>query len=153
MKRTVALMLCALGAGTLLICGCSTAKYVAYEGSDVIVGKGGEMRPVDGIEFWTSGDPARKYRILGMMEEPKGRHTWALDPDSMARSDASDRDSEIARTARKNGGDGVLFIPKSSATFKPMDAEPSVDTEDDPAEHLRYHRRPRFTMVVIKYVE
>jgi hypothetical protein len=139
----------------LLICGCSTAKFAPYQGSEIILGKGGEMHPVDGIEFWTNGDPARKYKILGTLEEEKSKHLSAFDSEFVRDSDSGDHDSKIARTVRKNGGNGVIFISKPAGADKPanVDSSMNVDEDADPAARLRHHKHPRFTMVVIRYVD
>ena len=66
-------MLTALFAAALLLCGCSSLKFTAYQVSGVFQGKGGIEREVDGVDFWEDGEPGRKYKILGLIEESHGQ--------------------------------------------------------------------------------
>ncbi|HSY19890.1 MAG TPA: hypothetical protein VK815_16220 [Candidatus Acidoferrales bacterium] len=145
MKKTITLMLCALGVGMLFICGCSTTTFDEYHGSEIIQGKGGEMHPVDGIELWANGDPARKYKILGTIEESHGQQSGMGRVSSLF-PNSGDGDSDIAKVARKNGGDAVIFMAKTP--------EPSSNTvESTEGQHGNRGGHRQFTLVVIKYVE
>jgi hypothetical protein len=146
MKKSATRLLPTLFACALLVCGCATPKFEAYHGSEIFQGKGGEVHSVEGMDFWENGDPVRKYRILGIVGEtprrrlPLGRVSRLL-PDS----GSGDRESAIAKVARKQGGDAVVIVAKTP--------EPSPDAEETADGNHGGRSRRRFTYVVIKYVE
>ncbi len=135
-------ILCALFAATVLLCGCSSTKFTAYQGTDVIQGKGGAVRSVDGLDFWYDGDPDRKYKILGVLEDSSG-HRIPLGPlsrFSKVFSESSDKDSAIAQAARKRGADAVVAVS----------GDQGASNQDDDGE--RHHRR-HAKLAIVKYVE
>jgi hypothetical protein len=124
-----------------LLCGCSSFTFKEYQMTETIQGAGGTARDVDGIDFWEKGEPDRKYKVLGVISQsrrrrvPLGRLSRILsDP-----GDSDDRDSAIAKAARKHGGDAVIFVSKNR---EQSDAGQFGDGK---------HRRPM--LVVVKYVE
>jgi hypothetical protein len=122
----------ALFTATIFFCGCaSTPKFTANHGSEVIQGLGGSNRAVDGIDFWETGTPIQKYRILGTIDE---NHEGGKGLSAMF---GSDRDEGIAKIARQQGGDAVIIV---------AGAEPS--TQDEQAH--THQRLPMLTL--IKYV-
>jgi hypothetical protein len=128
-----------------LLCGCSSPKFTEYHGSEVFQGAGGTMRTVDGIDFWENGEPDRKYKILGVIEEshksrlPFGRFSRLF-------SNTGDRDSAIAKFAHKQGGDAVIFAGETP--------EPSTDSEQSSEGWSGHGNHRRLAKpVVIKYVE
>jgi len=144
MEKNVALIFFMLLAAAFLVCGCSTAKYEEFHSSDVVQGKGGELRDVDGMDFWENGDPDRKYKILGTIEESP-KHHLPLGRVSRLFSGSDDRDSAIAKVAHKKGGDAVVKVPKAP--------EPATDDEQ-PIEGRHDNRsHQRFVFIVVKYVQ
>ena len=99
-------MLSTLFVATVLLCGCSSAKFTEYHGSEVYHGTGGTVRVVDGIDFWENGDSSRKYKVLGAIDESPGHRL----PIKLF-SGSGDKDSAIAKAARERGGDAVIFVP------------------------------------------
>ena len=125
----------------VLLCGCSSTKFTEYHGSEVLQGAGGEERTVDGIDFWEKGDPDRKYKILGVIEESR-KHRLPLGRFSRIFSnsgDTDDRDSVIAKAAHEHGGDAVIFVDRSRS-------------QSDIGQ-FGEQNHPQYTLVVIKYVE
>ena len=120
----------ALFATTIFLCGCSSPKFTANHGSEVIQGQGGSNRAVDGIDFWEDGTPLQNYRILGTIDENNegGKGLSALF--------GTDRDEAIAKIARQQGGDAVIVAG----------AEPS--TQDEQGQN---HQRLKM-LTLIKYV-
>jgi hypothetical protein len=54
------------------VAGCATTQYKPYEAEDnVFEGKGGTKVVVDGMEIWDNGDPPRKFRILGIIDDQR----------------------------------------------------------------------------------
>ena len=77
---------------------CATTEYKTFQGEDnVFVGKGGAMIMVDGMEIWDYGEPPRKYKVLGFIEDERsGPFT------------KSKLNLDIVRKAREVGGDAVI---------------------------------------------
>jgi hypothetical protein len=134
-------MLSTVFVALVLLCGCSSVKFTEYHVAEIIQGSGGTARDVDGIEFWDKGDPDRKYKILGVIKEnpkhrlPLGRLTRIFSDSG----NSDDKDSAIAKVARKHGGDAVIFVSKNR--------------EQSDAGQTGKGNRRRFTLVVVKYVE
>lgn len=61
---------------------------------------------VNGIDFWETGDPDKKYKILGVIQDDRG--------DSLFQR--MGKDSSIAKLAKKKGGDAVI-LERSSRLF------------------------------------
>jgi hypothetical protein len=61
-------------ATTLLVTGCST-DYQPLESRAPVVREGGygTRKVVDGVDIWTTGEPPRKYQVLGIQSENRGR--------------------------------------------------------------------------------
>ena len=55
-----------------LITSCSSTTFTEYRGASIVQGKGGTLRVVDGVDFWENGDPNRKYKILGVIDDSRG---------------------------------------------------------------------------------
>lgn len=75
--------------------------YAAYEGTAASqIGTGGTKITKNGIDYWTTGSPARRYQILGVLiDARKGRIT-----------DGSVLGSKsVAEKAKAAGGDAVLL--------------------------------------------
>jgi hypothetical protein len=85
---------------SVLLVSCATTNFTEYRGESVVRGKGGAVRKVEGIDFWENGDPNRKYRILGVIDDTRGDGLI-----SRAR-----KDTDIAEVARQYGGDAVVLI-------------------------------------------
>lgn len=48
-------------------------KFAAYEGLDAIQeGRGGTKVTKDGVDFWTTGAPPRRYQVLGILTDKRG---------------------------------------------------------------------------------
>ena len=114
-----------------ILCGCSSTNFTEYRGPAVVEGKGGTVRVVDGIDFWENGEPDRKFKVLGVIDDSRGDGLLSR----------MGKDSAIAKVARERGGDGV--IPSgSSREFR------GVDLNSGAAHYTRVTK-----VVVVKYVE
>jgi hypothetical protein len=94
MKRT----LLALVVLASLCGGCST-NYYTYTGSGIYEGKGGASKNINGVDIWLVGTPPRKFRIIGYITDSRPGRGIAM----------AMRDSDLAASAKKNGGDGILL--------------------------------------------
>lgn len=91
--------------GMLLLAGCATTEYKAYEGkSNVIDGQGGTKVIVDGMDVWDNGEPPRKFKLLGIIDDER---PGGLIPMSQLRSD-------MVRKAREAGGDAIIQLNSQS---------------------------------------
>ena len=80
---------------------CSHTSFSEYRGADIVQGKGGTVHVVDGIDFWDSGDPDRKYKILGAITDERPNNLIGLLAGNRA----------IVKAVRERGGDGVIKGP------------------------------------------
>lgn len=88
-----------------LLAGCATTEYKAFEGKgNVIEGKGGTKVVVDGLEIWDNGEPPRKFKVLGIIDDER---PGGLIPMSQLRSD-------MVKKAREAGGDAVVQLNSQS---------------------------------------
>jgi hypothetical protein len=85
--------------------GCATTEYKSFEGkANVFEGKGGTKIVVDGIEFWDNGDPPRKFKVLGIIDDER---PGGLIPMAQLRSD-------MVKKAREAGGDAIIQLGSQS---------------------------------------
>jgi len=119
----IPLCLCALA--------CSTTKYYKYHGDAVVEGKGGTVRHVKGIDFWENGEPNRKYKVIGIIEDKRGSGFISR----------RGKDSNIARLAAENYEDAVILFD--------IDSELSgVNPKSCAASYEKYSK-----YLVIQYIE
>jgi hypothetical protein len=87
------------------------ADFVPFEGRNTWEeGNGGEKKVVDGIDFWLSGAPPRKFKLLGYINDK--RHKTGLV--GMVRM--AGLESAVAKQAKDNGGDAVILIASEALT-------------------------------------
>ncbi|MDP6585585.1 MAG: hypothetical protein QF535_13090 [Anaerolineales bacterium] len=126
----------------ILVTSCTT--FTPYRGNAIVEGKGGTIRVVKGIDFWENGEPDRKYRILGVIDN-SSNEGWFYD---------MLKDGAIAKIARERGGDAVI-LSGSSREFHGVDfagSPSSFDIENisDLRIGAKYKRITKF--VVVKYI-
>lgn len=90
----------------LLASGCATTEFSPYEARSnaVVEGQGGTKVIVDGLEFWNSGDPPRKFTVVGIIDDERPA---AIIPMARLRGD-------IVKKAREAGGDAVIQLGSQS---------------------------------------
>lgn len=89
----------------------AAAKFTAWHGKDVIYeGEGGEMEEVNGIQFWSNGDPPRSFKLLGYISDTR------LSTGLVGMMRVKNRNKEIAEVAKANGGDAVILVDAATAT-------------------------------------
>jgi hypothetical protein len=88
---------------SMLLAACATTSFQEYQGPDIIHGKGGTVRKADGIDFWDNGEPYRKYKILGVINDSRDYGKIA----------SAFRDESIAKITRERGGDAVIVLSNS----------------------------------------
>lgn len=102
MKKQVVLL---LALSLSLMSGCATTEYKAFEGKvSVYEGKGGTKAVIDGMEVWDNGEPPRKFKVIGIIDDER---PGGIIPMSQLRSD-------IVKKAREAGGDAVIQLGSQS---------------------------------------
>lgn len=82
-------------------------KYETYEArNSVVEGQGGSRTTKDGVDFWTTGDPPRRYQILGIIRDNRG--TGPL-------HGAAIGSAGIAKKVREVGGDAAILLNQNTA--------------------------------------
>ena len=90
---------------TSVCVGCTSTDYQAWEGrNSVIEGRGGTKKVVDGVDVWTNGDPPRKFRLLGIIDDERPGGIIPM----------AEMKHDIAKKAGEHGGDAVIIISSSS---------------------------------------
>jgi hypothetical protein len=95
-----------------MLSGCALytrTSFTEYRGQPEFTGRGGTVKHVDGIEFWTSGEPNRRFKVLGFIDQSHYNNRSLLSLIANANND-----SELIATATKHGGDAIMFIGADS---------------------------------------
>ena len=93
-------------AGLMLASGPASAgtDFLTYQGANAVQqGQGGDMKTVDGIDFWLDGSPPRRFQILGSIVDE--RHKTGL----VGAIAMSGLEHDIAKRAHAAGGDAVIL--------------------------------------------
>lgn len=81
--------------------------YSAYEGKPVIkTGEGGTKVSKNGIDYWTSGEPPRRFQVVGMIEDKR---------DEMLDGGHAIGSPNIAGKVKKAGADAVIIQSQEEA--------------------------------------
>lgn len=86
----------------LVGCACATTDYKAFEGKldGVVEGKGGAKVVVDNMDIWDDGEPPRKFKIIGFIDDNRSNSRI---PMMFLRGALVDK-------ARKAGGDAIIKL-------------------------------------------
>ena len=77
--------------------------------NNIFIGKGGTVKVVDGIDVWTHGEPNRKYKVVGIIEQSN------YDNRSLVSLIAgATKDSEIITVAKEHGANGLIYLRRDS---------------------------------------
>lgn len=83
------------------------ARFQQYEARNAVVeGQGGARTTKDGIDFWTTGDPPRRYQIIGIIRDNRG--TGVFHGNAIG-------SSGIAKMVREAGGDAAILLNQNSS--------------------------------------
>ena len=117
----------------LVLTGCAFVGFSPYESNNVFVGEGGTKEMVEGMELWTQGEPPRKYKLLGVIEDERADGPTAR----------ASYHHDIVKKARNVGGDALIQLSeKSKIEGYVINFESSSD-----------FRKNRSLFAVIKYVD
>lgn len=102
----------ALVFGAMMLSGCALytqTSFSEYRGPSEFIGHGGTVKTVDGIDVWTSGEPDRRFRVLGVIDQSHYNNRSV-----MARIAGATKESAIIAIAKKHGGDAIIFLGSDS---------------------------------------
>ena len=81
-------------------------KFVPYEGKDAVSeGRGGTKIVAHGIDFWTTGEPPRRFQVLGVLTD--NRSPGIIYGHAVG-------SGKVADKVRAAGGDAVIILGQSS---------------------------------------
>lgn len=73
-KTMLAVIAIAVSAATPAL---ARVEYAAYDGPDSLrTGEGGTRVTQDGIDFWTTGTPPRRYQVMGILTDGRSNRLW-----------------------------------------------------------------------------
>ena len=108
MKRIIVIAI------ALTLAGCASTEVMEYHaapGQEIVVGKGGAMKVVNGIEVWVNGGtPPRAFHILA--EATTNYQTGTMDGDWQKQNALE----QLADEAKKRGADAVVIHGAESGT-------------------------------------
>lgn len=82
-------------------------RYEPYEArNSAVEGQGGSRTIKDGADFWTTGDPPRRNKIVGIIRDDRG--TGVFDGNVIG-------SSGIAKKIREVGGDAAILLNQNSS--------------------------------------
>ena len=101
MKSASQILLFAL---CVLVAGCASTNYSAYEGGRVVEGAGGTKKTVDGIDIWSNGSPPRKFKVIGIIDDVRRQSLIGM----------AGYESALVKKAKEAGGDAIVFLDSHS---------------------------------------
>jgi hypothetical protein len=102
MKQNCCIVLFVL---TALLSGCASTDYKVYEGRNTVFeGEGGTRTTINGIDFWENGEPPRKFKLMGIIEDER---PGGIIPMARLKGD-------IAKKAKEQGADAVIILGRGS---------------------------------------
>ena len=95
-----------------MLVGCAAynqTSFSQYKGPSEFTGRGGTVKNVNGIDIWTSGEPNRRFQVVGVIDQSHYNNNSL-----MSFVAGMSKDSELIATAKKQGGDAIIFIGSDS---------------------------------------
>lgn len=92
--------------GALALTGCATTTYKPFEtrGDAIFDGKGGVRAAYDGMEIWDFGDPPRRYKVLGFIDDQRSGGAASM----------SRLLGDVVKKARDVGGQALIQVRNQS---------------------------------------
>jgi hypothetical protein len=104
-KLSVFWILLVIACSSLLF-GCATGTVLKWTGPSEFVGNGGAMQTVDGIDFYVSGQPAGRFKVLSIIQGSYYRGGNLL-MSALSEQKATDG---IVKEAKAEGADAVIVL-------------------------------------------
>ena len=92
----------------------STTSFQKWNGPNEFCGNGGSYVTENGIDIYTTGDPDKKFLILGVVS-----HNILASGEYIALFGDSRIYSALAKEAKKQGGDAVIILNSKSNIISP----------------------------------
>ena len=102
----------------LVSCASTTFTALPPQGDGIYQGKGGTKSVVDGMDIWSDGDPPRRYRVLGFVEDQRPGEAKSV----------SRLGADVVSKARAVGGQALIQITSRSDVVGVQDVDPSTGT-------------------------
>jgi hypothetical protein len=81
------------------LAGCTSTQFKQFESRDAVrIGQGGTKDILNGMDIWSNGDPPRKYKILGVIEDERNSGGFSKPM----------RNSAVVAKAKEIGGDALI---------------------------------------------
>lgn len=84
--------------------------FTPYQGSNQYPAGSGSVKTVDGIDIWTTGDPDKRYKVIGIIEQSHRKTVSA----TFSFLTGMGLESELVEVAKKNGADAVVALSEKS---------------------------------------
>jgi hypothetical protein len=145
------LLICAVLTITLES-GCATASVLKWSGQSEFDGKGGAFQTIDGIDFYTAGEPKGRYRVLSLMQGAYYRGGSLL-MSSLSKKKAINM---IVKEARAEGADAAVIV---SAEYQVLGSSTTGSGYISPQGQAMYssgtqvHGQESGTVALVKYIE
>jgi hypothetical protein len=96
----------ALSAVFLVLLGsCASTEFKVYEGrGSVVEGRGGTRAIVNGMDLWENGEPPRKFKLLGLIEDERPGGIISM----------GQLHADIVKKAREVGGQALIKLHSRS---------------------------------------
>lgn len=106
MNKYSAIVLLSMGA---FLAGCATiigteTSFTPWRGDKVFKGNGGGVEVVNGVEFWTHGEPEQSYKIIGLITQKRTDETL----ENLLFAEFNRK--QILELVKRESGDGVVTV-------------------------------------------
>jgi hypothetical protein len=88
----------------VLVAGCASTNYSAFEGGRVVEGTGGTKKTVDGIDIWNNGSPPRKFKVIGIIDDSRRQTLIGM----------AGYEGALVKKAKEVGGDAIIILDAHS---------------------------------------
>lgn len=102
--RTITLAMAAAVSLAVIAPAHAGTEFLAYQGPDAVKqGQGGDMKTVDGVDFWLDGAPPHRFQVLGKLEDERWRSgIYGI-------IQVANTEHDIAKRTKAAGGDAVIL--------------------------------------------
>jgi hypothetical protein len=109
-----------LVAALLGLVSCATTTFTALppQGDGVYAGRGGTKSVLDGMDIWSDGDPPRRYRVLGLIEDQRPSEAKPV----------SQLGADVVSKARAVGGQALIQLSFRTDVVGVQDVDRSTGT-------------------------
>ena len=117
MKYAMPLLLVAVLLG---LASCATTTFTALppQGEGVYEGRGGTKSVLDGMDIWSYGDPSRRYRVLGLIEDQRRGEAKQV----------GELGADVVSKARAVGGQALIQLSSRVDVVGVQDVDGSTGT-------------------------